>query len=229
MTTLRTAALLGVTLALPALAGCGPEQAAEPALAASPAVVRTSAAAPEPDDPGRIPDSVRVDDDLREGGGDFTRDDERGVSAEPCGHEAFPVGPVVDRRTAAVSGPEYDEVRDLRLFADAAQARAFLAAARTRVEACPVERSGGSAALYSTLRSGLADEPSFTVLRTYRNGDLPVLGATWWEVVQVGPAVLLTTTSGEYDPTSNLGPAIEQHAGEVAGIVAALEEWVART
>ncbi len=166
-----------------------------------------------------IPDGFRVDAFLPEDGGDFTRSRD-GVGFTFCDEEAFPSDEVLDRATASVSGPEYGEGRDLRLFADDRAADRFQRDALAVVTACPEREQDGATWRHEARSSHLDGDASFTAVQSFFTYDgRPVLGATFWEVVRVGNAVLLTSTGGEFDPTTTLDPGIRDHAGDVAQIV----------
>lgn len=157
---------------------------------------------------------------LPEASADFSRVAGGGGRVRLCGEQVFGGGRPRDRRVVAVSGPEYGEARDLRLFRDDRAADRFLRHALAAVSACPEQVVHSTTWLHEVRRSLVGGEASFTAVRTYVSDDgLPLLGGIAWELTRVGNAILLTASAGEYEPTTTLDPAIRRHAAEVAGIV----------
>lgn len=129
---------------------------------------------------------------------------------------------VVDRRTAGAAGPEYGELRDLRVFADDRAAHRHLVRFVEAVSACPAQRTGGTTWRHVLRPTRLPGDEGVTGVQTFEQDGLVVLGANWWEVVRVGNAVLVTATGGEWMPGPALRKAIRQHARDVDPVVAAM-------
>lgn len=167
-----------------------------------------------------IPVGLVVSEGLPEAGGDFER------SAEPvteafCGTDAFPVGEVTDARSDGATGPEFDDHRDLRVYADDAAAHALLVGAREAVRECAEDKRGATLWLSEAADADLGEE-ALRVVRTYETDGRVNLGATFWHLVRVGNAVLVTARSGEYLPGDTLGQGIAQHELTIAPIVDAM-------
>ena len=175
-----------------------------------------------------IPTGIALDVALPEDGGDFTRG-RSGIRFEFCEVQGFVAEAVLDRATVSASGPEYGESRDLRVFASDRAAHRFLGHVVSVVQACPEPRSDGTTWRHELRSSHVGGDASFTVVQSFFTQDgLPVLGASFWEVVRVGNAVLLTATGGEYEPTTTLDRGIRHHAADVAPIVEAMCVFAAR-
>lgn len=165
-----------------------------------------------------IPQDFPLSHDLHPHGSEFEQQ-VRPVRGEFCDVEAFPEATEVDVRRDGVVGPEYADARELRLFPDDRGAHRFLVAAAGRVAACPEETRDGATRVHLVRRLE-AGEEGVRLVRTYREADgLPLLGATWWDVVRVGNSVLVTSTSGEYAAGETLGLGLREHERRVGPVV----------
>ena len=163
---------------------------------------------------------------LPEDGGDFSvrriRTETDAVTLDLCG--SVPIsGNTVDLAGWRATGPEYEEVRQLRLYTSDIEARTAYAAVMERVPSCATERH------LEQQRSALVGDESATVVETYESPEgWPALGATFHEVVRIGNAVLVTRSYGEWEPTTNLDGGIATHAREVTPIVDAMCVFAAK-
>jgi hypothetical protein len=98
--------------------------------------------------------------------------------------------------------------------------------ARRAVVDCPEDQHDTTVWLHEVTRADLGDE-SLRIVRTYETEGRVSLGATFWHVVRVGNAVLVTARSGEYLPGDTLGQGIAQHERTIAPIVDAMCEFSA--
>ncbi len=153
-------------------------------------------------------------------GGDFERSAEP-VTAAFCGTEAFPTDGVRDAIHDGATGPEFGDVRSLRLYVDDADAHGLLREAGRAAVGCPEDQHGNTRWLHEVTRADLGEE-SFRIVRTYETDGRVSLGATFWHAVRVGNAVLLTTRTGEYLPGDTLGQGIAEHERTIAPIVTAM-------
>jgi hypothetical protein len=129
----------------------------------------------------------------------------------------------VDHRTAGAAGPEYGELRDLRVFVDDRAAHRYLKRFVEAVTGCPRQRVGGGTTWrHDLLPTDLEGDEGVTGVQTFEQSGMVVLGANWWEVVRVGNAVLVTATGGEWMPGPRLEAAIRRHARDVEPLVAAM-------
>ncbi len=167
-----------------------------------------------------IPVTVPLDVGLPEDGGDFSvtpiRAEPDAVTLDLCG--SVPISAdTVDLAGWRATGPEYEEVRQLRVYTSDIEARAAFAAVIARVPSCATERH------LEQQRSALVGDESVTVVETYESPEgLPALGATFHEVVRIGNALLVTRSYGEWEPSTNLDGGIATHAREVTPIVDAM-------
>ncbi|MGH3347362.1 MAG: hypothetical protein ACRDO4_10290 [Nocardioides sp.] len=198
-----------------------------PETSTAPAPEATSSPSDRPEDPftpaayddwrTTVPADLVVSEGLPADGGDFER------SADPvrepfCGTDAFPVEGVTDARRDGATGPEFADLRDLRVYADDAAAHALLVAAREAVQACPEDEFGATRWLSESTDVDLGDE-SVRIVRTYETDGLVNAGATFWHLVRVGNAVLVAAQSGEWLPGENLGQGIAGHERMIAPII----------
>ena len=212
------------------LVACGQATSAPAADDPEPMPSATPSTSPSPTEDAAwlttIPDDIPLDVELPPHGSEFAL---REVASEPdspgidwCG----PIPTLAASRTDiagwSATGPEYAEWRVLRVYESDEAARTATTLLTEHAAACHGEEQDDSASLLGRRPSALPGDESFTVVQTYQYNGLPTLGATFWEVVQVGKALLLTGTYGEYDPTTSLDSGIRHHAKEVAPIVDAL-------
>lgn len=167
-----------------------------------------------------IPAHVSVSEGLPADGGDFERSADA-VTESFCGTDGLPLAGVLDARRDGAVGPEFADLRDLRLYADDAAAHALLVRVREAGTGCPEDEHGGTRWLTDVASADLGDE-AVRVVRTYETDGLVNLGATFWHAVRVGNAVLVTAQSGEYLPGDTLGQGIESHERTIAPIIAGL-------
>jgi hypothetical protein len=170
-----------------------------------------------------IPPEVTVSAGLPADGGDYQRST-GAVTESFCGADGLPVAGVLDTRRNGMVGPEFADLRDLRLYADDAAAHDLLVRVREAAEGCPEDEHGRTRWLTDVTGPDLGEE-AVRVVRTYETDGLVNLGATFWHVVRVGNAVLVTAQSGEYLPGDTLGQGIESHERTIAPIIARLCEF----
>ena len=166
----------------------------------------------------RIPRGFPISHDLHPHGSEFGPR-VRPVRGEFCDAEGFGGHAEVDVLRDGVVGPEYADARELRLFPDDSAAHRFLVVAARTAASCPREVRDGGTRVHD-VRPLRAGEEAVRIVRTYRAADdLPILGATWWDVVRVGNAVLVTSTSGEYAAGETLGLGLREHEQRVRRVV----------
>lgn len=168
-----------------------------------------------------IPAGLSVSAGLPEGGGDFQRVSEP-VTGTFCDAGAFGVDDALDVRRDGASGPEYGDRRDLRVFADDRAAHDFVARASDVARGCPEERHGATRWLHSVAPVDGVGEESVRILQTYETDGMVNAGATWWDLIRVGNAVLLTATGGEYVPGETLGQGVREHEQLISPVVDAM-------
>ncbi len=164
-----------------------------------------------------IPADLVVSEGLPADGGDFERSADA-VTEPFCGTDAFPVDDVTDARRDGATGPEFADLRDLRVYTDDEAAHTLLVRAREAVRACPEDEFGATLWLSEARDADLGDE-AVRVVRTYETNGMVNLGATFWHLVRVGNAVLVTAQSGEYLPGDTLGQGIALHERTIAPII----------
>lgn len=124
-----------------------------------------------------------------------------------------------DSVSAAASGPEYSDARELIVYPDVEGAARVLDALTDAATGCPREESGpGSTTLHEMTRSDVGDD-SAVVSATYETDGSVGLGAEILQLVRVGNALLVTSGYSEYDPQA-LDPVRAQYAADIAPIVA---------
>ncbi len=163
-----------------------------------------------------MPAELRVDTHLPQPEAELSYD---GLAMRLCGAELFPTTGILDRRAVSSTGPEYGEIRDLRLFADDREAHRFLTRIRRAVAACPEQDVGGTIWRHRLQASGVSGQEALTAVQTFETDGVVPPGANWWEVARVGNAVLLTGTGGEWPPGRPLDRAIRKHARGVSPVV----------
>jgi len=128
-----------------------------------------------------------------------------------------------DRRTdsvsAAASGPEYSDARELVLYPDVESAARVLDALTDSAVDCPREESGpDSVTLHEVATTDVGDDAT-VVSATYEQQDGSVgRAAEILQFIRVGNALLLSSGYGEWDPQA-LDPVRAQYAEDVAPIV----------
>jgi hypothetical protein len=219
-TAVAAVAAAGVVVTTGVLSGAGPgdRQTERPEGGAAASTAGSGTAAREW--PREIPEGLRLDAGLPETGGDFRRNRDA-VTAQFCDTEVLSTGAEVAAERAGATGPEYADQRDLRVFVDDAAAARFVAEAAAVVRECPEEQLDLTTWVHDTTLTGLGEE-SVRFVRTYEVGGTPAPGATWWEVVRVGNAVLLGSASGEYLPGETLAPAVAEQEEQLRRVVADL-------
>ena len=143
-----------------------------------------------------------------------------------CGRKPLRGLDPTDRLAAEASGPEYAGTRDLMVFADAGPPAALLdghpgcrdrvpgRAPRPRSHACSTE-----------VRDSSSRSPAAIVVHTYETDGEVGVGAEIIEVVQVGRALLVTSTYSEWDPSLNLDEAITEESARLEETVAAMSAF----
>jgi hypothetical protein len=209
-----------------------PTDAPETATSPAPSPTSSPTERPDPFTPtsyggwlATIPPDVTVSEGLPADGGDFERSADA-VTEPFCGTDGLPLAGVLDARRDGAVGPEFADLRDLRLYADDAAAHALLVRVRDTAAGCPEDEHGGTRWLTDVGSADLGEE-SVRVVRTYETDGFVNLGATFWHVVRVGNAVLVTAQSGEYLPGDTLGQGIENHERTIAPIIAGLCQFAA--
>ncbi|GAA4675612.1 hypothetical protein [Nocardioides nanhaiensis] len=122
--------------------------------------------------------------------------------------EQTPAEPV-QRLTAEVSGPEYSEAREVRVYETVEEATAVLDAVVADAGTCPRQDVGGTGWLLEVDDGGLPGD-SRLLVRTYEQDGTTPPGAQWWQLTRVGRALVLASTGGEFLP----GPGLEQGVAE---------------
>ena len=108
-----------------------------------------------------IPADVSVSEGLPADGGDFERSADA-VTESFCGTDGLPLAGVLDARRDGAVGPEFADLRDLRLYADDAAAHALLVRVREaadglsrgRARRHPLADRRGESPTWATRRSG---------------------------------------------------------------------------
>lgn len=142
-----------------------------------------------------------------------------------CGRKPLRGLTLTDRLVAEASGPEYASTRDLMLFADAGPPTALVADIRAAAGACPADPLGHGSHLLTEVRDSSIGSTAATMVHTYEQDDVVGIGAEIIEVVQVGRALLVTSTYSEWDPGLNLDRGITEEADRLAETVAAMSAF----
>ncbi|NED99763.1 hypothetical protein [Phytoactinopolyspora halotolerans] len=159
--------------------------------------------------PTAIPSDFPIDRDLPDYGSDG---EQQGPAADveirefaPCGVPGFPVDIVpIDRLGVRYAAPELEQFRLVHLYANTREADVALAQVADAVAECPQEeRDSGSVAGHSLGRTSLGDD-SLVVVTRYATDAVPQLGVDQLHIVRTGPAVLVVTAFGAYEPRSDL-------------------------
>ncbi|MDO9494977.1 MAG: hypothetical protein Q7J48_04680 [Nocardioides sp.] len=125
---------------------------------------------------------------------------------EFCGVTPFAEDGRADSVSAATSGPEYSDTREVVLYPDEQSAARVLAQVEASARDCPRQESGPDNDTMHTVKPWDAGESGILVVRTYTNS----LGAEILHFTQVGDALLASSTYGEYDPSNTAGGEAEQ-------------------
>ncbi len=151
-----------------------------------------------------IPDDFPIDWDLVDMTGDGGEIDGPGPDARgatevsPCDRVAWPVAGV-DRLAFTTTGPEFEESRELVLFASADEAVAVMEGVRSAVAACPSEineldPTDSPEQVWDLLDTDTGyDSVAFSL--TYADG-MP--GGIIHQLTRVGRAIVAVDTAGEY-------------------------------
>ncbi|MFA6298739.1 MAG: hypothetical protein WC642_06210 [Nocardioides sp.] len=123
-----------------------------------------------------------------------------------CGTTPFAGDGRADSVSAATSGPEYSDTREVVLYPDEQSAARVLTQVEASARGCPRQESGPDNATLHRVESWDAGESGILVVRTYTNS----LGAEIMHFTQVGDALLASSTYGEYDPSNTAGGEAEQ-------------------
>lgn len=223
---MRRLALLGLLiLVLPA---CSQEQPDEPAPTstsaatanASPATPALAALAIPDDFPLTLAMASQEHDDIA-----VSRKTIGMRALSFCGRKPLRGLKPVDRLAAELSGQESANTRDLMLFTDSARPAAVLADIREAASACPAEETGPGSRLLTEVRESSLGSPALTVLHTYEQGGVVGIGAEIVEVVQVGRALLVTSTYAEWDPATNLDEGVTDVEKQLTKTVAAMSAF----
>ena len=142
-----------------------------------------------------------------------------------CGRKPLRGLDPTDRLVAEASGPEYAGTRDLMVFADAGPPTALVADIRAAATACPAERLGPVSRLLTEVHDSSVASAAVTVVHTYETDGEVGVGAEIIEVVQVGRALLVTSTYSEWDPGLNLDEAITEEAARLEETVDAMSAF----
>jgi hypothetical protein len=169
-----------------------------------------------------VPASIRLDGGLPERGSEFTvaevTSEQDAPAVDWCGPVSVPTAGGLTLAGWHATGPEYVDWRVLRLYESDLGAQEAMAHLDRAASACDGQRD-----TFERRESALAGDLTLTVVQTSTDDQgRPALGASIWEVVQRGNALLLTSTYGEWDPRSNLDRGIALHDKDVAPIADAM-------
>ncbi|GEP35702.1 hypothetical protein NSZ01_34700 [Nocardioides szechwanensis] len=183
------------------LAGGGEPQGLDPA---PPNPSESTASGP------RIPDSLDITVDLyeNESGEPATqRHGDVGLTlVDFCGVTPFADDGRADSVSAATSGPEYSDTREVVLYADEQSAGQALERLTAAARDCPRQESGPDNDTLHRVESWDAGESGVLVVRTYTNS----LGAEIMRFTRVGDALLASSTYAEYDPSNTASGEADQ-------------------
>lgn len=131
--------------------------------------------------------------------------------------EQSPAQPV-QRLTAEVSGPEYSEAREVRVYETVEEATAVLDAVSAEAGTCPEQEVGGTGWLLEQDTGGLPGD-SRLLVRTYEQDGTTPPGAVWWQLTRVGRALVLASTGGEFLPGQGLEQGIAEDTADLVPVV----------
>lgn len=123
-----------------------------------------------------------------------------------CGVTPFANDGRIDSVSAATSGPEYSDTREVVLYPDEESAARALDAVTDAAVGCPREESGPDSATLTRVEPWPAGQDGVLVVHTYENS----LGAEILRFTRVGDALLTSSTYGEYDPSNTAGGEADQ-------------------
>jgi hypothetical protein len=169
-----------------------------------------------------IPERLRLDTGMPRSDSDQRAAEESVLQqVELCESGTLLAGQPVDEQLVAVSGPEYGEFRAVRLYVDQEAAVAAYRTVVERARACPRRTMpGGTTWHHRVWRGELGGARSTTIVQTYEVDGMVVIGASWWRLIRVGNALLLTGTSGEAMPGQTLRLSLREQARAVEPVVA---------
>ncbi len=133
------------------------------------------------------------------------------AEVSPCDRAVWPKSGV-DRLALTTTGPEFEESRELVVFASADEAVAAMADVRSAIGTCPTEineldPTNSPEQAWDLLPAETGYEDSVTFSLTYTDG-LP--GGQIWQLTRVGTAIIALSTSGEYTGGSSASYAAER-------------------
>ena len=209
------------------LSACSQESSETPADPAPTTPASSSATAATPATPPVvvIPDDFPITDQM-------SSEDDTAISVSPqsvgmralnlCGRKPLRGLKPTDRLAAEASGNEYSNTRDLMLFADVEQPAAVLADIRSSAAACPADALGPGSRLLTEVRDSTFGPDASVLVHTYEQDGKVGIGAEIIGVVQVGRALLVTSSYAEWDPATNLDEGIADESERLAETVAAM-------
>ena len=142
-----------------------------------------------------------------------------------CGRKPLRGLKPIDRVAAEVSAEESANTRDLMLFADAERPAAVVTDIREAASACRPRRLGPGSRLLTEVRESSLGSPALTVLHTFEQAGEVGIGAEIVEVVQVGRALLVTSTYAGWDPATNLDEGVIDVEKQLRKTVAAMSAF----
>ena len=216
----RTAGVaLAAAAAVAAVAGggallAGGEPRTAPPTAPSPSVTPT-ATGPQ------IPSTIDVTVEMYENdSGEAVVQQHGGLGLTPldfCGVTPFTDDGRADSVSAATSGPEYSDTREVVLYPDEEAAARALDQVTDAAVGCPRAESGPDTATLTAVTHWRKGKDGIAVVSTYENS----LGAEILHFTRIGPALLAASTYGEHDP-SNTAPAVADQARRLGPVISQL-------
>jgi hypothetical protein len=151
-----------------------------------------------------IPEDFRIDDGLPEPGGDYGEwEVDEGVRTpwyfDPC-REAQPGEESrTDFLQVTQSAPAERRMRQLALYPDPGQAEAVVERFHEDLARCPRHQlDGGGEDIWEEHEQGFAGDASFSAVAYFEQDGMRVTPATYFAVVRVGNAVLVSSYDGEF-------------------------------